>query len=199
MSNTPVDTQEILPLLTAMQEKLTTMETYTKRRFDELQTEIHLTSQQLDMTEGGLIKRFGEIMEILGAISHQGDGLTPANAGVELDAVIEITERAANRILDAAERISVRMEGDEKLATSEIAGDITEDIQEILLACSFQDITGQRIRNTLSNLKQVETRLDTTLKNLGIQVPKSADPDHTPVLDKAGKASSQNDIDAMFD
>lgn len=191
--------QNIAEILTQMQDQLKNMETYNKRRFDELSTEIHLTSQQLDMTEESLIRRFGDILETLGAISHQGDGLTPANAGVELDAIIEITERAANRILDAAESISERLEGDKELSKSVAAEDINKDIQEILLACSFQDITGQRINNTLNNLKKVETRLDSTLKKLGIAIPKTKNQDHTTSLEKAGVATSQTDIDALFD
>lgn len=94
--------------------QLDLIQQFMSRRFDELSMEINATSQQIDMTEEGLGKRFSEILEILGAISYNGQGLTPANTGVELEAVIEDTEKAANTILDAADRIVERIEHDEE-------------------------------------------------------------------------------------
>ena len=65
-----------------------TMETFIKRRFDEISMEINATSQQIDMTEDGMAKRFGEILGVMNSISYSRDGTTPANTGVELEAVI---------------------------------------------------------------------------------------------------------------
>lgn len=63
-------------------------------------------------------KQFGDILQILGAISYSGDGKSQVNAGVELEAVIEDTENAANTILDAADRIAARI-GKEDLSAAE--------------------------------------------------------------------------------
>jgi len=180
--------------------QLDLIQQFMSRRFDELSMEINATSQQIDMTEEGLGKRFSEILEILGAISYNGQGLTPANTGVELEAVIEDTEKAANTILDAADRIVERIEHDEEWNnpdTQEIAKEkIKQDVQDILMACTFQDLAGQRIRNTLDNLQLIETRLSGTLKKLGIDVA----PSEEDIAKKAqGTArSSQGDIDTMF-
>ena len=70
------------------------------RRFDEISMEINATSQQIDMNEDGMGKRFSEILEILGAINYLGKGESAANTGVELQSVISDTENAANTILD---------------------------------------------------------------------------------------------------
>ena len=112
----------------------------------------------MDMAEEGISSRFSEILDLLGAISFHGDGQTAANAGVELDAVISITENAANRILDAADRIATKLEESNLIIdtkTAQTAASISEDINEILMACTFQDLTGQRIRTTIENLKHV--------------------------------------------
>ena len=68
-------------------------------------------------------------------------------ANLELDEVIKGTEEASNRIMDAAEKIQALAAGN-----VEIAAQVTE----LFEACSFQDITGQRIRKVLGLLADVE-------------------------------------------
>ncbi|MGH1398502.1 MAG: protein phosphatase CheZ [Alphaproteobacteria bacterium] len=174
-------------------DQLSTIETFIARRFDELSMEINATSQQVDMAEEGIARRFGEILEILHAVSFSGDGNTPANAGVELDAVVEMTEKAANRILDAADRIATKISSSLNEEQRK-AAQIDEDIEEIFMACSFQDITGQRIRNTLENLKAIEDRLGTALDKMGIVVQ----PDTNVETAQIVEAQSQDDIDELF-
>ena len=176
--------------------KLAAIETFVARRFDEISMEINATSQQVDMAEEGIGQRFAEILEILKAGSFSGDGNTPANAGVELDAVLEMTEKAATRILDAADRIGARVHeqlGEE--AAKDAVADIDKDIEEIFMACSFQDITGQRIRKTLENLKAIEDRLGTALNKIGVDV-EAVTVESSPV--EVVKAASQDDVDALF-
>ena len=171
--------------------QLAAIETFVARRFDELSMEINATSQQVDMAEEGIGQRFAEILEILKAVSFSGDGNTPANAGVELDAVVEMTEKAATRILDAADRIGTRVH--EKLGDD--AAEIDKDIEEIFMACSFQDITGQRIRKTLENLKAIEDRLGTALDKIGVDVEHQT-LQSSPV--EIIRAASQDEVDALF-
>lgn len=172
------------------------IEKFISRRFDEISMEINATSQQVDMAEEGISKRFAEILEVLKAVSYSGDGTTAANAGVELDAVVEMTEQAANRILDAADRITTRIHAakDSGSDASTALDDIDKDVEEIFMACSFQDITGQRIRKTLENLKMVEERLSTALDKMGIKL----EVDGTQHAAIKNKLSSQNDIDSFF-
>src|SRR6185437_15298922 len=79
--------------------------------------------------------------------------LRPADAGSnrimaatgELDAIVSATERATSDILNGAERIQALVD---KLPqdgeTGEVAREIALQVTEVLTACSFQDITGQR-------------------------------------------------------
>lgn len=195
--------QELINAIKQLSDRFETFETFTKRRFDEISMEVNATSQLMDMAEEGMSTRFGEVLDILGAISFHGDGNTAANTGVELDAIINITEKAANVILDAADRISTKLETPhfaENDAAREAAASISEDINEILMACTFQDLTGQRIRNTIDNLKTVEDRINSTLSSIGIDLPSTQAKDHViESVEQAKKTNDQDAIDALFD
>ena len=68
-------------------------------------------------------------------------------AGLELEAIVASTEKATGTIMDAAEEI---MSAD---ATSEnYVESINDACMRIFEACSFQDITGQRITKVVSTL-----------------------------------------------
>jgi chemotaxis protein CheZ len=188
-------------LMNALHGQINTFEHFVARRFDELSMEINATAQQVDMVEDGIGKRFGEILGVLGSVAHHGEGLTPANAGVELDAVIKTTEDAANTILDAADSIAQDLtttsekEWTEKESRDAVLKRINRHIHEILLACTFQDLTGQRITKAIENLRGVESQLNSTLQALGIDV-QAEDIQTNVSLDNA--ATSQDDIDALF-
>ncbi|MEM6780237.1 MAG: protein phosphatase CheZ [Pseudomonadota bacterium] len=183
-------------------DKLSLMEQFIARRFDEISMEINATSQQVDMAEEGIARRFSEILDIMSAISYQGEGETQVNTGVELEAVIGDTEEAANKILDAADRIAElvgeQKDWDNPDKREELLENIRSDVQNILLACTFQDLTGQRIRKTLENLQMIEERLSGTLNRLGINVETDKNKAVEEVSEGKMKAQSQDDIDALF-
>ncbi len=195
------DISSILLMIHAMKEQMDGMERFVRRRFDEISMEINATSQQLDMAEEGLAGRFSEVLSVISAISFSGNGLTAANTGVELEAVITDTEEAANKILDAADRISQRIRTENQLTGEEARKRFLEetrsDVQDILMACTFQDLTGQRIRKTLESLQLIENKISTTLDELGIEV--KVDPLAGGVRESTeNHAHSQADIDALF-
>ncbi|MBW8269824.1 protein phosphatase CheZ [Caldovatus aquaticus] len=73
----------------------------------------------------------------------------------ELDAVVEHTAAATNEILDCCEtleRLEPQLGGEGQAA---LRGAITR----IYEACSFQDITGQRIAKVVAALKAIEARV----------------------------------------
>jgi chemotaxis protein CheZ len=74
----------------------------------------------------------------------------------ELDAIVQATEQATGAIMDATEVIedvSSRLE-------PESAEALQQAVTSIYEACSFQDITGQRITKVVRMLKSIETRVD---------------------------------------
>lgn len=191
-------TKDVYQTIDVLNSQMSTLEQFIARRFDEISMEINATSQQVDMAEDGIVKRFAEVLEILGAINYSGAGDSAANTGVELEAVITDTEDAANHILDAADRIvdyvSDERDWNNEEVREDMRGRIKNDIQEILLACTFQDLTGQRIRNTLNNLHSIEARLSQTFERLGIKVEARED----VVAAQVQKASSQSEVDDLF-
>ena len=76
-------------------------------------------------------------------------------AGQELDAIVQQTEEATDTIMTAAEEI---MGADtEDMAAYQA---ITQDaVMRIFEACSFQDITGQRISKVVATLSHIEQRV----------------------------------------
>lgn len=77
-------------------------------------------------------------------------------ASIELDAIVNATEKATNAIMEATEQI-------EKVG-EEVGGEIAEKILEattqIYEACGFQDITGQRITKVVSAMQEIEGKVD---------------------------------------
>ncbi|UTW58436.1 protein phosphatase CheZ [Kordiimonas sp. SCSIO 12603] len=82
-------------------------------------------------------------------------------AGLELDAIVQSTEDATNTIMEAAEEIMGADTSD-----SEAYQAVTQDaVMRIFEACSFQDITGQRISKVVETLSYIEKRV-LELRNL---------------------------------
>ena len=73
----------------------------------------------------------------------------------ELDAIVQHTADATNEILDACERIERIRDRVGKRSGEALAVEVTR----IYEACSFQDITGQRIAKVVSALKAIEKRI----------------------------------------
>jgi len=87
----------------------------------------------------------------------------------ELDAVVEAAADATNAIMDSCEIIENVM-GDISPECSDKLMDATTRIYE---ACSFQDITGQRITKVLKSMRHIEHRIDALLDMFGDEIVKS--------------------------
>lgn len=82
------------------------------------------------------------------------------SASDELDAIVEATEKATNQIMDAAEVLE-GLEGQVPPDAAESLAGATTSIYE---ACTFQDITGQRITKVVRTLKIIEERVDSLVR-----------------------------------
>lgn len=190
--------------LSSLLAQIGTMETFIKRRFDEISMEINATSQQIDMSEEGMAKRFGEILGVVNAISFSGDGSTPANTGVELEAVIAETSKAANTILDNCDHMSGLLSPpdptiwDDAAARLKMLEDLRDAVQNTILACSFQDIAGQRIRRTLENIHEIEDKINGALEDMGIGPESIRAAAEASNKDAVKSGSMQDEIDALF-
>ncbi len=131
-----------------------------------------------------------------------------AIAAMQLDEVVQHTEEATNKIMDKCDAMSrVAMKVDIPWVTKEL-GDISLGILE---ACSFQDITGQRIRKVMRTLAEIEIRVARLVSIFGGTLPEgihsgtlslstSARPDEHlmegPQL--KGGGASQEEIDKLM-
>jgi chemotaxis protein CheZ len=120
----------------------------------------------------------------------------------ELDAVVEETAKATSAIMDACEQIDN--------AAREIGGDkapaISTAVTAIYEACSFQDITGQRINKVVKALKKIEGKVEDILSAFGHAIPEGpaerikAEADD-PLLEGPqlnGPAVDQSEIDRLL-
>jgi chemotaxis protein CheZ len=121
----------------------------------------------------------------------------------ELDAIVSATADATGAILDSAEKLTtIANETDAKASEQ-----IIEQVTRIFEACTFQDITGQRITKVVRTLKEVETKIGALVDRFGVSLPAAAATKDTrkgeaallngPQLPK--DAVSQSEVDALFD
>lgn len=159
--------------------------------------------QELEEIAGKLEEASQETRELMQAQSHQSD---ISNATLELDAAIKATEDAANCILDAAELVQARVL-DSPLASDE---EVNEALMEIITACNFQDLSGQRIRKVVTVLQFIAPKIQNLIAVLLEEGEKTAaasqvigrELDDRSLMNGPqlpDKAPTQADIDALFD
>jgi chemotaxis regulatin CheY-phosphate phosphatase CheZ len=83
------------------------------------------------------------------------------DAAVELDAIVSATEQATSEILAAAEQVqeiawTLREQGTE----TAVCDKLDDLMTQTYTACSFQDLTGQRIRKIVNVLNFLEARIE---------------------------------------
>lgn len=175
-------------LITIMQRYFGTIDVSLYQEMQELSAYIAQTRTEIAKLQAGKIS---------------GEKLP--SAGQELDAIVAATEEATNTIMEAAEQM---MEGDPSDSDAYKAI-IDAACMRIFEACSFQDITGQRIGKVVGTLTYIEDRISGLLGAHGVTAEEEAavnDEDEVsgdeallngPQL--AGEGNDQDDIDAMFD
>ncbi len=84
------------------------------------------------------------------------------NATDELDAVVGTTEEATQTIMASCEKILEIMKSENPAVFQQVETCVVK----IFEACTFQDITGQRIKKVVSCLKQIESKTSSILNAL---------------------------------
>ncbi|MDA9771488.1 protein phosphatase CheZ [Emcibacteraceae bacterium] len=116
-------------------------------------------------------------------------------AGQELDAIVEATESATDTIMQAAEDLMSFDTED----FDEYKNHINDEVMKIFEACSFQDITGQRISKVVKTLNHVEDRVSKLISILGITSDSSTSNGAKPIIDpETGELNGEsNDEDLL--
>ena len=127
----------------------------------------------------------------------------------ELDSIVSTTERATYDILNGVERIQAAAQKlPESPEATAIVKEINSQATEIMTACSFQDLTGQRITKVVNALRYIETRINAMIGIWGIEegakkedARSSEDkrPDAHLLNGPQNDAADQSEIDSLFD
>ena len=130
---------------------------FVDRRIAELSAELDAHVQLSDISEEKLSRELRRVHETVATLVALPARET-RNSGIELEAVVQATEAAANTILEAAEQIQAWIDGG--AVDPGALPSLSAKVSAIFEACSFQDLTGQRIRRAIQHLQQVATMLE---------------------------------------
>ncbi|MBT7248662.1 MAG: hypothetical protein HN877_05545 [Rhodospirillaceae bacterium] len=109
----------------------------------------------------GLLRYIQRVRTEIAAISRPADeDFKFESMGEQLDAIVKATETATNTIMAAMERNDDIIEKIRAKTKSkklqELCDQLIENDNEVFEACSFQDITGQRVNKVVKSITYVE-------------------------------------------
>ena len=140
-------------------------------------------------------------------------------AGAELHAVVQHTAEATNLLMAVAEDVMAADTSD----PAAYQAFVSDKMMEVFEACTFQDITGQRIRKVVDTLTHIEQRLERFANVMGVEDaeleetledkrkrenllngpalngPEVAQDDIDALFGTEGASMDQSDLDALFD
>ena len=172
------------------------------------------TSNSLDIQV--IVRELASVADYIGHMKREIAALKPnelsrdriPSANDELGSVVQATASATHTIMSAAEEIL----GAGDVSDKAYRALVETRVLEIFEACSFQDITGQRIGRVLEALGQLEKRLDRFAKAVTVRDSAETTSDPEEALRQARRevlllngpqdeavAIKQDDIDALFD
>lgn len=152
--------------------------------------------------------------EIAGIAQLNDDETAFEGMADRLDAIVHSTAEATDTILGAVEIIDNAVEKlrahPDAATIDKLCDSITAQTVETMQACSFQDLTGQRVSKVIGSLRFVEERVNSMADICGRD--QIASITGKPQLEKqmddgvalegpqsAGSAISQDEIDKLFD
>ncbi len=145
-------------------------------------------------------------MEIASLQPVDLEGSHIPRAGLELDAIVQQTEEATNTIMTSAEIIMSADASD----IDTYKATVDDAVMQIFEACSFQDITGQRISKVVNTLRHIEERVLELRNLMGVtedDIADASDAQEKPEGDKAllsgpaldGEGIDQGEVDNLMD
>jgi len=131
-----------------------------------------ISVQEEDRLKKELVGLFGHLNNMRRELAslHQEEQGSFASMADTLDAIVESTEAASNTILESMEDIegivtTLRLTADDD--TKKLCDRVTDRVNQVFEACSFQDLTGQRITRVVNSLKFVEERVNAMIRMWG--------------------------------
>lgn len=178
----------------------------------------HITHKQYEELSRQIVQLYDYMERIkseIATVKHPNAPVDHFNkVADQLNAIVRATEDATNTIMEATEESSAIAEDlKDKIHLDEVSDKldrITANANRVFEACTFQDITGQRISKIVSTMNLLEGTLSSLVVIIGkdsiaalpfktAPEPKDGDaPLDGPALD-GEESVSQADIDALFD
>lgn len=162
----------------------------------------------------GLFKYLQRVRQEIAAISRPAEKDHHfASMSDQLDAIVQATEEATNTIMESMEKneealgkLRENITDPDQLA---LLDQISSNGNDVFEACSFQDITGQRVSKVVKSVTYVEDRVNALIEVWGREEIDKTDvqPEtektedekllHGPALE--GEGMAQDEIDKLFD
>ena len=172
-----------------------------------------IESIRLKSELAGLFRYLERVRKEIAAISRPADEeFQFESMGDQLDAIVKATEKATNSIMQSTESSISTVD---KLRASitdpaqiALLDQIVGNGNSILEACSFQDITGQRVSKVVKSVTYVEERINALIDVWGkdevdnVKVEGKEKTEDEKLLagpQMEGKGLDQAAIDALFD
>ena len=174
------------------------------------------TKEELELLQAEILNLFNYIQRVrkeVAAItrSDEGNGRFD-NMSDQLDAIVQATEDATNSIMEVVEqntdtidKIREKTDNAEILALLDALENNSSNIFE---ACTFQDITGQRVTKIARSVTYVESRVNALIQIFGkehiesVEVETEEQSEDEKLLkgpQLQGEGVTQDEIDKLFD
>ena len=174
------------------------------------------TREELELLQAEILNLFNYIQRVrkeVAAItrSDEGNGRFD-NMSDQLDAIVQATEDATNSIMEVVEqntdtidKIRAKTEDAEIVA---LLDELENNSSNIFEACTFQDITGQRVTKIARSVTYVESRVNSLIEIFGkehldnVDVETDDKTEDEKMLNGPqfeGEGVTQDEIDKLFD
>jgi chemotaxis protein CheZ len=164
---------------------------FVDRRIAELSTELHAALEMVDVSEHHLSDQLQQMHGTLSRVATS-PASTTRNSRLRLEDLVQATEDAANNIMTAAEMIRSALDAPDAREV------ILEQVGAILDACRFRDLTWQRVRRTLEQLR-AESMLAPAAEATGAEIERERpEPSHVGDIAADGPELSQDEINRLF-
>lgn len=182
---------------------------------DEMKRDVRVEIAQM-------VRSIGRAKAEIAAIKHpESDTDQVETASSQLEAITQTTEDATNDIMSAVDDIEQTLKKITALTVEDtdvslLIDEASDRLISIIEACSFQDLTGQRVNQVITTLRFIESRILAMIDIWGLEAfqelpiepvtdadnEEGGEDDDSELLNGpalGGQGLSQEDIDALFD
>jgi len=174
------------------------------------------TKEELELLQTEIVNLFNYIQRVrleVAAITQPEEGEDRFdNMSDQLDAIVRATEDATNSIMEVVEQNSDTINKIRGITDNEEVRALVDEIENnsnnIFEACTFQDITGQRVTKIARSVTYVESRVNSLIEIFGkehltnVEVETEEKTEDEKLLagpQLEGQGVTQDEIDKLFD